>query len=82
MIYGYFTIHVQYSKLQPGHLNKEKKLKRYEKERKKYEISLFIDGMILYTEDTKIPPEGSRSDKQIQHMAGYKIKTQKSIAFL
>lgn len=59
---------------------------RQEKDRKgikiwKEEVKLFADGVILYREDPKDSTKKLKTNK-FSEVAGYKLKIQKSVAFL
>ena len=66
-------------------IRKEKEIKRIQIRKEEVKLSLFADDMILYIENLK---DSIRefleliSELLIQKVAGYKINTQKSLAFL
>ena len=66
-----------------GHSNQRRKRKKRNPDWKKVKLSLFADDMILYIES---PKETTRKLLELineySKVAGYKINTQKSLAFL
>ena len=77
-----FTTIIQHSSGSPSYNNQRRKLKGIQI-RKEVKLSLFTDDMILYIEN----PEDSIRKlleliSEFKKVAGYKINTQKSLAFL
>ena len=64
-------------------IREEKEIKRIQIEKEEAKLSLFANGMILYVENSK---DTTRKLLELinEHskVAGYKINTQKSLAFL
>jgi len=75
---------VQHSTRSPSNSNQTtKRNKRYQIGKEEVKLSLFADNMILYVEN----PKDSTAKlleliPQFSNVAGYKINTQKSVAFL
>ena len=64
-------------------MRQDKEIKGIQIGKEDLKLSLFADDMILYTDD---PKEATRKllklIKEFNKVAGYKINTQKSVAFL
>ena len=64
-------------------IREEKEIKRIQIGKEEVKLSLFADDMILYTEN---PKDSIRKSLELisefSEVAGYKINTQKSLAFL
>ena len=80
-----FTATIQHSSASFGHSNqsRKKKIKGIQIGKEEVKLSLFADDMILYIEN----PKGSTRKlleliNEYSKVAGYKINTQKSLAFL
>ena len=78
------TTTIQYSFGSFGYSNQEKKeIKGIQIGKEKVKLSLFADDMILYTENRKDSTTKVRElINDYSKVAGYKINTQKSLAFL
>ena len=65
----------------PSHSNQRRKRKVIQIGKEEAKLSLFADDMILYIEN---PKDATRKllDNEFGQFAGYKINTQKSLAFL
>ena len=79
-----FTITIQHSFRSFGHSNqREKEIKGIQIGKEEVKLSLFADDMILYIEN---PKDSIRKLLELineySKVAGYKISTQKSLAFL
>ena len=61
-------------------IGQEKDIKGIQIGNKEVKLSLFVDDMILYTENPK--NFTTRDNKQYSKVSGYKINVQKSVAFL
>ena len=78
------TTFIQHNFENPSHSNQRKKeIKLIQTEKEKVKLSLFADDMMLYTEN---PKDTTRKllnlINEFSKVAGYKINTQKSLAFL
>ena len=73
----------QFWKFWPQQLEKKKEIKGIQIGKEEVKLSLFADDMILYIENTK---DTSRKllklNNEYNKLAGYKINTQNSLAFL
>ena len=78
-----FTITIQHSFGSFGHSNQSRKRKGIQIGKEEVKLSLFADDMILYIEN---PKDSTRKLLELineySKVAGYKINTQKSLAFL
>ena len=78
-----FTTIIQHSSGSPSYSNQRRKRKRIQIRKEEAKLSLFADDMILYIENTK---DNIRKllelISEFSKFAGYKINTQKSLAFL
>ena len=79
-----FTATIQHSSGSFGHSNQSRKRnKRNPNRKRRSKLSLFADDMILYIEN---PKDSTRKLLELineySKVAGYKINTQKSLAFL
>ena len=79
-----FTATIQHSSGSFGHSNqREKEIKGIQIGKEEVKLSLFADDMILYIEN---PKDSTRKLLELineyNKVAGYKINTQKSLAFL
>ena len=80
-----FTVTIQHSFGSFGHSNqsRKKKIKGIQIGKEEVKLSLFADDMILYIEN---PKDSTRKLLELSNdyskVAGYKINTQKSLAFL
>ena len=78
-----FTATIQYSSGSFGHSNQSRKRKGIQIGKEEVKLSLFADDMILYMEN---PKDSTRKllelTNEYSKVAGYKINTQKSLAFL
>ena len=79
-----FTTIIQHSFGSPSYTNqREKKIKGIQIRKEEVKLSLFVDDMILYIEN---PKDSIRKllelISEFSKVAGYKINTQKSLAFL
>ena len=74
---------LQHSSGSPSHSNPRRKTKGIQLGKEEVKLSLFADDMILYLEN---PKDSTRKLLELIHefgkVAGYKINTQKLIAFL
>ena len=74
---------IQHSFGSPSHGNHKKEIKGIQTGKKEVKLSLFADDMILYIEN---PKDATRKllelINEFSKVAGYKINTQKSLAFL
>ena len=77
-----FTTIIQHSSRSPSYSNQRRKIKGIQI-RKEVKLSLFADDMILYIEN---PKDSIRKllelISEFSKVVGYKINTQKSLAFL
>ena len=77
------TTTIQHSFRSFGHSNQSRKRKRIQIGKEEVKLSLFADDMILYIEN---PKDSTRKvlelNNEYSKFAGYKINTQKSLAFL
>ena len=78
------TTTIQHSVGSVGHSNQgRKRSKRIQIEKEELKLSLLADDMILYTEN---PKDSTRKLQELineyNKVAGYKINTEKSLAFL
>ena len=79
-----FTTIIQHSSGSPSYSNQRRKInKRNPDQKREVKLSLFADDMILYIEN---PKDSIRKllelISEFSKVAGYKINTQKSLAFL
>ena len=78
-----FTTTIQHSSGSFGHSNQSRKRKGIQIGKEEVKLSLFADDMILYMEN---PKDSTRKLLELineySKVAGYKINTQKSLAFL
>ena len=63
-------------------IREEKEIKGIQIRKEKVKLSLFADGMILYIENPKDSIRKLELTSEFSKVAGYKINTQKSLAFL
>ena len=78
-----FTTIIEHSSVSPSYSNQRRKINKRNPTGKEVKLSLFADVMIWYIENPKdsiIKLLGLIS--KINKLAGYKINTQKSLAFL
>ena len=77
------TTIIQHSFGSPSHSNQRRKRKKNNRDWKKRSKTLFADDMILYIEN---PKDSTRKLLELineySKVSGYKINTQKSLAFL
>ena len=77
------TTIIQHSSGSPSYSNQSRKIKGIQIRKEEVKLSLFADDMILYIEN---PKDSIRKllelISEISKVAGYKINTQKSLAFL
>ena len=78
-----FTTIIQHSSGSPSYSNQRRKIKGIQVRKEKIKFSLFVNYMILYVEN----PKGSIKKLleliiEFSKVAGYKINTRKSLAFL
>ena len=77
-----FTTIIQHSSGSPSYNNQRRKIKGIQIGKEEVKISLFADDMILYMEN---PKDSIRKllelISEFSKVAGYKINTQKSLAF-
>ena len=76
------AISVQYSFGSPSHSSQGRKIKGTQMGKEEVKISLFADDMILYIENLKDSRKIPELVNEFGKDAGYKINTQKYIAFL
>ena len=78
-----FTTAIQHSFGSSSHSNQRRKRKGIQNGKEEVKLSLFADDMILYIEN---PKDSTRKLLELineySKVAGYKINTQKSLAFL
>ena len=78
-----FTTTIQQGFVSFGHSNQSRKIKEIQIGKEEVKFSLFSDDMILYTEN---PKDSTRKLQELineySEVAGYKINTQNSLAFL
>ena len=78
-----FTTIIQHSSGSPSYSNQRRQTKGIPIGKEEVKLSLFADDMILYTEN---PKDSIRKllelISEFHKVAGYKINTQKSLAFL
>ena len=78
-----FTTTIQHSFGSFGHSNQSRKRKGIQIGKEEVKLSLFADDMILYIEN---PKDSTRKllelTNEYSKVAGYKINTEKSLAFL
>ena len=78
-----FTTIIQYTSGSPSYNNQRRRTKGIPMGKEEVKLSLFADDMILYTEN---PKDSIRKllepISEFSKVAGYKINTQKSLAFL
>ena len=78
-----FTTIIQHSSGSASYRNQRRKRNKRNPDQKKVKLSLFADDMILYIEN---PKDSIRKSLELisefSKVAGYKINTQKSFAFL
>ena len=78
-----FTVTIQHSSGSFGHSNQSRKRNKIIQIGKEVKLSLFADDMIFYIEN---PRDTTRKFLELineySKVAGYKINTQKSLAFL
>ena len=78
-----FTTIIQYTSGSPSYNNQRRQTKGIPIGKEEVKLSLFADDMILYTEN---PKDSIRKllepISEFSKVAGYKINTQKSLAFL
>ena len=78
-----FTTTIQHSFRSFGHSNQSRKIKGIHIGKEDVKLSLFADDMILYIEN---PKDSTRKSLQLineySKVAGYKINTEKPLAFL
>ena len=77
------TTTIQHSFGSFGHSNHSRKRNKKNPDWKEVKLSLFADGVILYIENTKVSTRKLLElINEYNKVAGYKINTQKSLAFL
>ena len=78
-----FTTIIQHSSGSPSYSHQRRKRNKRIQIRKEGKLSLFVDDMILYIENPKdIIRKLLELISEFSKVAGYKINTQKSLAFL
>ena len=77
-----FTTTIQHSFGGFGHSNQSRKRKGIQIGKEEVKLSLFADDMILYMENPKDSTRKLELINEYSKVAGYKINTQKSLAFL
>ena len=77
-----FTTTTQHSFGSFGHSNQSRKRKGIQIGKEEIKLSLFADDMILYLENPKDSTRSLELITEYSKVAGYKINTQKSLAFL
>ena len=64
-------------------IREEKKIKEIQTGKEEVKLSLFVDDIIQYIENSKKPPRKLLElTNEFSKVAGYKINTEKSLAFL
>ena len=76
------TTLIQHSFGSPSHSNQRRKRKEIQIGKEEVKLSLFADDMILYIENPKDVTRILELINEFRKVAGYKINTQKSLAFL
>ena len=78
-----FATFIQHNFENPSHSNQRKKgIKQIQIEKEKIKLSLFADDTMLYTENPKDTTRKILNLSLNSVVSGYKINTQKSLAFL
>ena len=78
-----FTTIIQHSSGSPSYSNQRKEIKGIQISKEEVKLSLFADNLILYIENPKdIIRKLLELISEFSKVAGYKINTQKSLAFL
>ena len=74
---------IQHSSGGPSHSRQHKEIRGIQISKEELKLSLFADDMILYIKNPKeLTPKLLGTISEFRKVAGYKINTQKSVAFL